>query len=88
VYTAFLLLVLVGMVSMAAFELYHIGPTPSRAAAYYRGGERGGEMAFAKTFRELVEITHFLFLHHGRGLSGAGPSVHPLPLSVRRSNAR
>jgi hypothetical protein len=59
VYTAFLALVLAGMVSMAAFEVYHIGPTPSRAAAYYLGGERGGEMAFAKTFRELVEVTHF-----------------------------
>ena len=59
VYTAFLMLVLVGMLSMAVFELYHIGPTPSRVAAYYRGGERGTEMAFAKTLRELVEVTHF-----------------------------
>jgi len=59
IYTAFLGLVVVGMLTMAAFELYHIGPTPSRVAAYYRGGEHGGEMTFAKTFRELVEVTHF-----------------------------
>ena len=59
VYTGFLLLVLVGMATMAAFQVYHIGPTPSRAAAYYRGGESGGQMMFAKTFRELVEVTHF-----------------------------
>ena len=59
VYTAFLALASVGLVTMAAFELYHIGPTPSAVAAYYRGGERNGEMAFAKTFRELVEVTHF-----------------------------
>ena len=59
VYTGFLLLVLVGMITMGAFQVYHIGPTPSRAAAYYRGGESGGQMTFAKTFRELVEVTHF-----------------------------
>jgi hypothetical protein len=59
VYTAFLLLVLVGMLSMGAFQLSHIGPTPSRAAAYYRGGESGSQMMFAKSFRELVEVTHF-----------------------------
>ena len=59
VYTAFLLVVLIGMITMGVFQLYHIGPTPSRAAAYYRGGESGGQMMFAKTFRELVEVTHF-----------------------------
>ena len=59
VYTAFLFLVSIGLVTMATFEVHHIGPTPSAIAAYYRGGERGGEMAFAKTFRELVEVTHF-----------------------------
>jgi hypothetical protein len=51
--------VLVGMVTMGAFQVSHIGPSPSRAAAYYRGGESGGQMTFAKTFRELVEVTHF-----------------------------
>ena len=59
VYTGFLLLVVVGMVTMAAFQLKHVGPGPEQVAAYYRGGTRGTEMAFAKTFRELVEVTHF-----------------------------
>jgi hypothetical protein len=59
VYTAFLLFVALGMLTTAAFQLRHIGATPSRVAAYYRGGERGAEMAFPKTFRELVEVTHF-----------------------------
>lgn len=59
VYTGFLILVLIGMATMVVFELYHIGPTPSRAAAYYRGGESAGEMTFPKTARQLVEVTHF-----------------------------
>ncbi len=59
VYTAFLFLVLIGMITMGAFEMYHIGPTPDRAAAYYRGGESTGQMTFPKTARELVEVTHF-----------------------------
>ncbi|HVN83490.1 MAG TPA: hypothetical protein VMW17_01460 [Candidatus Binatia bacterium] len=59
IYTGFLLLALVGMVTMAAFQFRQIGPTPERIASYYRGGARGGEMAFPKTFRELVEVTHF-----------------------------
>ncbi len=59
VYTGFLLLVLIGMVTMGAFQLYHVGPTAARVAAYYRGGESAGQMMFAKTFRELVEVTHF-----------------------------
>ena len=59
VYTGFLLLVLLGMTTMAAFQVHHIGPIPGDVAAYYRGGEVGGQMTFPKTFRELVELTHF-----------------------------
>jgi hypothetical protein len=59
IYTGFLLLTLIGMLTMAAFELWHIGPTPERIATYYRGGESGTEMSFPKTFRQLVETTHF-----------------------------
>jgi hypothetical protein len=59
VYTAFLVLVAIGLLTLAAFQIERVGPTPSRVAAYYRGGERGAEMAFAKSFRELVEVTHF-----------------------------
>lgn len=59
IYTGFLLLVMIGMVTMAAFQLNHVGPTPARIGTYYRGGDVGGEMRFEKTFRELVEVTHF-----------------------------
>jgi len=59
VYTGFLLLACIGMLTMAGFQVYQIGLTPSRIVAYYCGGEVGGEMTFAKTFRQLVEVTHF-----------------------------
>jgi hypothetical protein len=59
VYTGFLILAVIGFCTLAAFQLGHIGPTPAGIAAYYRGGERAGAMTFAKTFRELVEVTHF-----------------------------
>jgi hypothetical protein len=59
VYTGFLILVIIGMLTMVAFQLRHIGPTPAAIAAHYRGGEHGGEMTFPKTFREIVEVTHF-----------------------------
>lgn len=61
VYTAFLIFVTIGMATVAAFEWIHVGPAPSRVASYYRGGEQHGEMemSFPKTFRELVETTHF-----------------------------
>lgn len=59
IYTGFLVLVFIGLATMAAFEMHSIGPTPARIATYYIGGERGAEMAFGKSFRELVEVTHF-----------------------------
>jgi hypothetical protein len=59
VYSGFLLLTLVGMATMAAFQMYHIGLSPARIATFYRGGELDGQMVFAKTLRELVEMTHF-----------------------------
>jgi hypothetical protein len=59
VYSGFLLLALVGFVTMAAFQLKHVGPTPADVAAHYRGGERNGVMSFPKSTRELVELTHF-----------------------------
>lgn len=58
-YTAFLVLSGVGLATMAAFQLLHVGPTPAQAAAYYRGGERAGELLFGKTARQLLEVTHF-----------------------------
>lgn len=59
VYTAFLVFVLIGFATTVAFQLFHIGPWPAEIAAHYRGGETARGMSFAKTFRELVEITHF-----------------------------
>jgi hypothetical protein len=44
---------------MAVFQFAHIGPTPARIATYYRGGTREMAMVFPKSFRELVEVTHF-----------------------------
>jgi hypothetical protein len=59
VYTGFLVLALVGMATMALFQVKAIGPGPTQIAAYFRGGERNGAMTFQKTFRELIELTHF-----------------------------
>ena len=59
VYTGFLVLALVGMATVALFQVTAIGPAPAQIAAYFRGGERHGAMTFEKTFRELVELTHF-----------------------------
>jgi hypothetical protein len=59
VYSGFLAVTLIGLLTLAILQLGQIGPTPERIAAYYRGGTRGGEMTFPKTFRELVELTHF-----------------------------
>jgi len=58
-YTGFLLLAVVGFASTAVFQLFHVGPTPALIATYFRGGERGDVMVFAKTARELMEATHF-----------------------------
>ena len=57
-YTGFLILVAIGFVTIAAFELGHIGPWPSDIAIHFRGGERDGAMVFPKAFRELMELTH------------------------------
>jgi hypothetical protein len=59
VYTGFLVLATIGLLTLAAFQLVHVGPTPADIVVHYRGGERAGAMVFAKTFRELVEVTHF-----------------------------
>jgi hypothetical protein len=59
VYSAFLVLTFIGFLTVAVFQLKHIGPTPERVGVYWRGGQRGAEMTFAKTFREMIELTHF-----------------------------
>jgi hypothetical protein len=55
-YTAFLLLTTMGAVSFVALAV-RVGVSPSSIASYYRGGE--SEMSFAKTFWQLVEVSHF-----------------------------
>lgn len=57
-YTGFIALVIVGMATMAGFQLAHVGPLPADIATHFRGGERGGAMVFAKDARELIELTH------------------------------
>jgi hypothetical protein len=83
-YTGFLALVVIGMATLAAFELVHLGPTPADIAIAIRGGERAGVMVFAKPFRELVELTHahafvmggvYLILAHLMIATTAPPAV-------------
>ena len=57
-YTGFLALTMIGMATMAVFQLGYVGPSPSAIAAYFLGGERDGVMLFAKPLRELVALTH------------------------------
>ena len=59
IYTGFLCLVTIGLASMAAMQLGHYGLTPEDIAIAVRGGDRAGAMVFEKTFRELIELTHF-----------------------------
>lgn len=57
-YAAFLLFVGVGLLTQIGFQAGRIGLTPGRIATYYRGGETGETMSFAKPFGHLVEVTH------------------------------
>jgi hypothetical protein len=58
IYAGFLLLVSVGFLTQLGFQFGRIGLTPAAIAAYYRGGESGDTMTFAKTFGQLLEVTH------------------------------
>src|SRR5215831_63480 len=63
IYAGFLLLAGLGLLTQVAFQVGRIGLTPHAIASYYRGSEgtEGGErdvMTFAKTFGQLVEVTH------------------------------
>ncbi|MFQ5684701.1 MAG: hypothetical protein ACE5HC_15710 [Candidatus Binatia bacterium] len=59
VYTGFLCFALIGLLTTTIFQVARIGITYQRVVAYYRGGELGQEMAFPKTFAELLELSHF-----------------------------
>jgi lysylphosphatidylglycerol synthetase-like protein (DUF2156 family) len=59
VYTGFLVLVSIGLVTMGGMEAIRVGVRPAAIAAHYRGGEIGEEMAFPKTAGALMEVAHF-----------------------------
>jgi len=56
-YTCFLLLMLPGLATLVALSIGRSGFNPHAIAAYYRGGE--SEMSFAKSFWQLLEVSHF-----------------------------
>jgi len=56
-YTAFLALLLPGIISLVALSVGRMGLSPRAIAAYYRGSE--SEMSFPKQFWQLAEVTHF-----------------------------
>ena len=58
IYTGFLIFIALGMLTIAAFQLRHIGPGPSDIAAYYRGGERAGEMTFPASDPIAVDVAY------------------------------
>ncbi len=58
VYGGFLLFTAVGLLTQAGFQIERIGWSPARIATYYRGGETGETMSFAKPLGHLVEVTH------------------------------
>jgi hypothetical protein len=54
-YTAFLVLIVLGLATLIALSV-RVGIAPGTIAAYYRGD--GSELAFPKTFWQLVEVSH------------------------------
>lgn len=59
VYSGFLVFTLIGLGTMIGFHVGRIGFSPEAVATFYRGGDLDGQMRFAKTFGELLELTHF-----------------------------
>ncbi len=59
IYTGFLSFVAIGMLTIGLYQFKRIGATYDLVVAYYRGGDLGREMAFPKTFVQLLETTHF-----------------------------
>ena len=56
VYTAFLAFTLVGVATIALLHVDGMGTTASAAQTYWAGD---GEMAYPKSYRQLLELTHF-----------------------------
>ena len=59
IYTGFLFFVAIGMLTTGLYQFKRIGVTYDLVVAYYRGVDLGQEMAFPKTFVQLLETTHF-----------------------------
>ena len=59
IYTGFLIFVAVGMLTIGLYQFKRIGATYDLVVAYYRGGDLGQQMAFPKTFAQLLETSHF-----------------------------
>lgn len=57
VYTAFLVFTAAGVVTAALLHGDGMGVEPDTAALYWAGDEEG--MAFPKSYRQLLELTHF-----------------------------
>ena len=72
VYTGFLAFTAVGLVTMLALQVGRIGFSLEGVATHYRGGDFGEEIRFARTFGELVEVTHFhVSPRHGHAVGRA-----------------
>ncbi len=56
-YTAFLGFTVVGLLSAAMLHVDGMGTSGEAAALYWRGDDTG--MAYPKSYRQLVELTHF-----------------------------
>ncbi|MBI3989301.1 MAG: hypothetical protein HY347_06755, partial [candidate division NC10 bacterium] len=52
IYSGFILLATIGLLTIFAFQVARIGIGYEQLVVHYRGGELGQEMAFPKTFAE------------------------------------
>jgi hypothetical protein len=57
VYTAFLVFLVVGLLTAALLHGDGMGTSADTAAAYWRGDE--AQMTYPKSYRQLLELTHF-----------------------------
>lgn len=59
VYAGFLVFAAIGVATMVALVVGRIGFSWEGVVTHYRGGDFGGEMRFARSFGEMMEVTHF-----------------------------
>src|SRR5262245_38603332 len=91
IYAGFLVPTAIGALTQLGFQLGRIGLRPAAIAADYRGGESGDTMTFAKTFGQLLEVTHahafvmavtFLILAHLFVATSASDAIKATVLAV------